>query len=218
MSFKISEKTIERLILYRRILINLKNEHVTHLFSHQLAVMVGVTSAQLRRDLMAIGYSGSPVRGYDINALMKSISDFIDTESKQSVALVGVGHLGRAILDYFQGRRPSLEITMAFDNNPQKVNRVVHGCRCYHTDQLHELITAAKITVAILSVPVEEAQEMAEKLVHSGIMGILNYCPVKLDLPEDVFIENRDMIMAVEKVAYFSRERLNKGYNKNEFS
>lgn len=214
----IPEKALERLILYRRILINQKSENTANLFSHQLANLAGVSSAQLRRDLMSIGYSGSPVRGYDINELIKSISEFVDAPEKQGVALVGVGHLGRAILDYFQGRRPKLEIVMAFDNNPQKVNRVVHGCRCYHTDQMHQLISENTIKVAIISVPVEEAQEVAEKLVHAGITGILNYSPVKLQLSPEIYIENRDMIMAVEKVAYFSRQLTKEGYNKNEFS
>ncbi len=214
----IPEKALERLILYRRILINQKSENIKNSFSHQLANLAGVSSAQLRRDLMSIGYSGSPVRGYDINELMKSISEFVDAPEKQGVALVGVGHLGRAILEYFHGRRPKLEIVMAFDNNPQKVNRVVHGCRCYHINQMDQLISENNIKVAIISVPVEEAQEVAEKLVHAGITGILNYSPVKLQLSPEIYIENRDMIMAVEKVAYFSRKLTKEGYNKNEFS
>ena len=115
---QISEKAIERLILYRRILVGLKTEGKSNLFSHQLSNLTGFTSAQIRRDLMAIGYSGSPVHGYDLDKLIESISDFVDAPQKQYVALVGVGHLGRAILDYFQGRRPKLEIFAAFDKDP----------------------------------------------------------------------------------------------------
>jgi redox-sensing transcriptional repressor len=215
---KIPEKALERLILYRRILIKFKRENITHLVSHQLAKLAGVTSVQLRRDLMAIGYSGSSVSGYEINELMNSIGEFIDSAEKQEVALVGVGHLGRAILDYFHGKRPKLEITIAFDKDPAIVDRVFHGCRCYHTDQLHPIIFEKNIKVAIISVPVDEAQEIAEKLVQAGVTGILNYSPVNLQLPSEIYVENRDMIMAVEKVAYFARQKTKQGHNKNEFS
>jgi len=215
---KIPEKALERLILYRRILINFKRENSTNLFSHQLAKLAGVTSVQLRRDLMAIGYFGSPVHGYDINELLISISEFIDASDKQEIALVGVGHLGRAILDYFHGRRSKLEITIAFDKDPAIVDRVFHGCRCYHTDLLHQIISDKNIKVAIISVPFDEAQDIAEKLVQAGVKGILNYSPIRLQLSSEIYVENRDMIMAVEKVAYFARQIIKEGYNKNEFS
>lgn len=202
---KIPEKTIERLILYRRLLLGLQGNGTNKIFSHQLAAMAGVTSAQLRKDMTPTGYYGSPVHGYDIKQLMDSISEIIDAPQMQNVALVGLGHLGRAVLDYFQGRRPKLQIIAAFDTDPGKINRVIHGCRCYHTDEMENVIKENNINVGILSVPVDEAQEIAERMVNAGIRGLLNYAPMRLSLPNDVYVENRDMIMAVEKAAYFAR-------------
>jgi redox-sensing transcriptional repressor len=208
---KVSTKTVERLLIYRRILLNLSAKDASHIFSHHLATLTGFTSAQIRRDLMAIGYFGSPARGYDREQLLSSISAFVDAPDKEGVAIVGLGHLGQAILTYFQGRRPKLEIVAVFDNDPQKINRVIHGCRCYHTNELEGKIQSERITVAIIAVPADEAQMIAERLVASGVRGVLNYAPVKLELPPEIYVDNRDMIMAVEKAAYFARESQRKG-------
>lgn len=206
---KVSEKTIERLILYRRHLMGLKSTGTTSIFSHQLAVMTGFTSAQVRRDIMSIGYSGSPAHGYDLEKLFASLTDFIDAPGGQGVALVGLGHLGRAVLDYVQGRRPNLKIVLAFDTDPQKTNRVVQGCPCYHTNEMEKRITEKNIKVGIIAVPAMEGQEIAERLIAAGVRGILNYAPVKLELPPEVYVENRDMILALEKAAFFAHQTAN---------
>ncbi len=203
---KISEKTIERLILYRRIILGLKPFEKANVFSHELSSLTGFSSAQIRRDLMAIGYSGSPIKGYNLEQLIQSISNFIDAPQKQNVALIGLGKVGRAILNYFQGRRPRLQIKSAFDLDPVKIGKTINNCVCYHIDDLENIIKKHKIVAAILAIPVDEAHVIAERLINTGIKGILNYTPTKLHVPENIFVENRDMIMAVEKVAYFARQ------------
>lgn len=207
----VSMKTIERLINYRRALYQLQAEQKENVFSHQIAVRTGASSAQVRRDLMAIGYSGSPARGYDLELLLQSISEFIDADEVQKIAVAGIGKLGRAIIDYLRGRHPTLKISAAFDVDPDKVNRVLHGCRCYSLEQIEEVVTAHHIQVAILTVPASEAQDVAERLVEAGVRGIINYAPVLLYLPENIYIENRDMITAVEKTAYLARQLQKKG-------
>ncbi len=201
-----SEKTIERLILYRRLLMNIDPAEKPNIYSHELSLLTGFTSAQIRRDLMAIGYSGSPVKGYDIKKLFSSLSDFIDADEVQQVAIIGLGQLGRAIVNYFRGRRKKLEITVAFDKDPNKINRVVNGVHCHSIDLLEKIIAEKGIRIAILAIPEDQAQTMGERLAEAGITGILNYAPTQLKLPVSVYVENRDMIMAVEKVAYFSRQ------------
>ena len=206
----IPQKTVERLILYRRNLLD-QGQKEGGIFSHQLAKMLGSTPAQVRRDLMAIGYSGSPAHGYEIPKLIHSIGQVIDAEDKQCVALVGVGNIGRAILDYFHGRREKLDISVLFDIDPEKVNRVLHGIRCYHVDQMQETIREHNIRIGIITVPGSIAQSVAEQLTHAGVTGILNYAPVKLELPPDIYIENKDMTMSIEKVAYFARKIVESG-------
>ena len=195
-------KTIGRLTLYRRILNDLFAKGIEDIRSHQLAAKAGITAAQVRRDLMQIGYEGSPKRGYDVQKLLESLRKFLDEPGGQRLALLGVGNLGRALLSYFIGRRPHLSIVAAFDVNPQLSGRVIHGCRCYPMDELESVLRAERITVAILAVPVAAAQEMAEKLVACGVKGILNFAPINLKVPEDVYLRNENMSMELEYLSF----------------
>jgi redox-sensing transcriptional repressor len=201
----VSEKNIGRLSLYRRLCNVLEAEGVKNVFSHHLANMAGCTAVQVRRDLMVIGYSGTPSHGYDVTRLLESLREFLDAPGGQGVALVGVGNLGKAILAYFAGRRPNLQIVAAFDNDPYKANRVIDGCRCHPTDALPEVVRRQGIRVAIVTVPAPAAQGVAEALVRAGVRGILNFAPMRLRVPPNVYVEDMDMTMALEKVAFFAR-------------
>jgi len=204
---KISDKVIGRLSLYRRILRETLILGTRKLFSYQLANSAGISAAQVRQDLMILGYMGSPTQGYDVHGLLECIEEFLDDPAGQSVALVGIGNLGRAILDYFSGRRPNLSIDAAFDINPEKTNGVIHSCRCYHLDQLLQVIEEKGILTAIITVPADQAQGVADRLVRAGIRGILNFAPVRVKVPPDVFVQDIDIAMVLEKVAYFSRPK-----------
>jgi redox-sensing transcriptional repressor len=201
----ISGKTIGRLSLYRRLLNNLLREGVRRIYSHELGSRARVTAAQVRRDIMNIGYSGNPNRGYDVQMLMEGIGNFLDAPEGQNVALIGVGNLGRAILAYFSGRRPKLPIVAAFDNDPEKFGRVIQGCRCYPIYQVQTIVRELNIRIATLCVPANAAQEVADVLVQAGIKGILNFAPVPLHVPGNIYIEDIDLTMSFEKVAYFAR-------------
>ena len=202
----ISDKTIERLSLYRWLLDTRLESGTTNLFSHQLASLACVSPAQLRRDLMTIGYSGSPGKGYEVADLAKSISSELDGEKPTRVALVGMGNLGRAIVSFLSGRRSHLNIVASFDTDSEKHGRVISGCRCYSQDVIEEIVVKENITVAILTLPSDAAQLVAERLVKAGVKGILNYAPVPLKVSKKVYLENRDVTSALEKVAYFARE------------
>lgn len=205
-----SSKTIGRLCVYRRQIQRLKDEGKSNVYSHQLATLTGGSAAQVRRDLMAIGYSGTPYHGYRIEELAQSIASFLDDPDGQQVALVGLGNLGRAILAYFDGRRPNLTITAAFDIDPAKVDRVIHGCNCHDIAQLESITSRHKIAVGVICVPAREAQNVAEKLVISGVKAIVNFAPRRLHVPENIHVEDIDMTTALEKAAYFA---LNKSDN-----
>ena len=203
----ISDKNIGRLSLYRRLLNRMRAESKTHLYSHELAALAGGTAARVRRDLMAIGYTGNPARGYQIEDLIDSLGNFLDTPEGRPVALVGIGNLGRAILSFFTGRRPKLYIAAAFDSDSSKVNRVIHGCRCYPVEKLVEVVRQKGITVGVVCVPAREAQAAAEQLAEAGVRGILNFAPIYLHLPGGVYVEDLDMTMGLEKVAYFAARK-----------
>jgi redox-sensing transcriptional repressor len=169
--------------------------------------MAGVSAAQVRRDLMVVGYEGSPKRGYETAKLLGGIRNTLDEPGGQKMAVVGVGNLGRALLAYFTGRRPGLAMAAAFDKDPGRIGRVIHGCHCHHMDDLERVVEEEGIHVAVLAVPAVAAQKVADKLVRCGIRGILNFAPVPVHVPPTVYIENIDLTMSLEKVAFFARNR-----------
>jgi redox-sensing transcriptional repressor len=201
-----SERTIARLSTYRRLLLRSTLTTQASVYSYQIAALAGVSAAQVRRDLMAIGYSGSPNKGYKVEELVTSIGDFLDNPQGENVCLVGVGNLGRAILSFFTGRRPKLSIVAAFDIAENKVNRTIHGCRCYPLEELAAVAKRENIHVGLITTPADAAQSVAEALVEAGVHGILNFAPVSLRLPAGVYSGDIDMTTALEKVAYFARK------------
>ncbi len=202
----LSDNVVARLSLYRRLLRVLTSRGVQYVFSHEMAVMARVTAAQVRRDVMQLNFSGNPARGYEVSGLMESIGRALDNPAGEEVALVGIGKRGRAILAYFEGRRPKLRITAAFDVDPAKVNRVIHGCRCHHLDELEGVLKEKGIRCAIITVSVDAAQDVATRLVQAGVKGVLNFAPRPLQTPGNVYMEAMDVTTALERVAYFARQ------------
>ncbi len=161
----ISRKTVARMSLYRRLLDDLHGARATHVYSHQLARLAGVTAAQVRRDLMAIGYSGSPNRGYEVDQCLESIGSFLDGPGRQDVVLVGVGRLGRSVISHFAGRRPMLRIVAAFDTDRSLEGTSVDGCRCYAAEAMEQVVRDLGARIAVITVPPAHAQAVAGTLV-----------------------------------------------------
>ncbi len=201
------EKTIERLSQYRRVLLGCLQQRKFNIYSHELGQLLHLNPVQVRRDIMLIGHTGTLRKGYDVKQLRDLIGEIIDSKKSQKVAVVGVGNLGRAIMSYFQGKRTKLVIAAAFDNDPSKVDRVIAGIRCYHIDDLEEVVKQEQITISIITVPPEHAVETAERLVMAGIKGILNYTPVALNVEPHAYLEEYDMITSIEKVAFYAKNR-----------
>lgn len=203
---KLPDKTVERLSQYRRTLLiaNATGKH--HIFSHELAALLHITSVQVRRDIMLIGYSGTLRQGYDVKELIEIIGKIIDSKEGQKVAVIGIGNLGRAIIGYFSGKRTKLTVVAGFDLNPEKVDKAYAGVWCYHFEKLTEIIKKENITIAVLTVPASEAANVAELLVMAGIKGILNFTPKPINVPSNVHLEEYDMITSLEKLAYFVKK------------
>jgi len=199
-------KTVERLSEYRRTLLACLAENRNFIFSHDLAARLHITAVQVRRDLMLIGYTSVHRKGYDVKELIETISRIIDSGEGMNVAIIGIGNLGRALASYFKGKRSKLNLVASFDTDPQKINKVISGVRCYPYDELGKIIIELKIEIAILTVPADFAKEIAEEAVRAGIKGILNFTTVPLNVPSDVYLEEYDMITWIEKVAYFVKE------------
>jgi redox-sensing transcriptional repressor len=202
----VSRKTIARMSLYRRLLISLRDAGTSHVFSHQLAKLAGLTAAQVRRDFMAIGYSGSPTRGYEVEKCIESIGGFLDGPRRQDVALVGAGKLGRSIIAHFSGRRPKLAIVAAFDDDPAKAGGRVEGCRCFPTDIMESTVRDLGIQIAILATPPAAAQAATDTLVRAGVRTIVSFAAAPLQVPEGVSVIDMDITAALETAAYIARE------------
>ena len=138
---------------YRRLLSSLRADGVRNIYSHQLARHAVVSAAQVRRDLMVIGYSGSPNRGYDVDACIESISTFLDGTARQEVVLVGVGNLGRAVLAHLEDKSSSVAIIAAFDSDPELTDTVVHGVRCLPATHMEDLVRDLDVQIAVITVP-----------------------------------------------------------------
>ena len=205
---KLPAKTVERLSEYRRTLLECLNEKKDFIFSHELAARLHITAVQVRRDLMLIGYSSVQRKGYDVKELIDTIGDIIDSPESLNIAIIGIGNLGRAMAGYFKGKRSKLNLVASFDTDPQKINKVIAGVKCYSHNDLEKMIRELDIRIAILTVPPEYAKEVAEEAVRYGIKGILNFTTISLNVPSWVFLEEYDMITSIEKVAYFVKENL----------
>jgi redox-sensing transcriptional repressor len=195
--------TIGRLSLYRRLLQEHLSTGARQIYSHQLARLAVSTPAQVRRDLMTIGFSGSPRKGYAVEELIDTIQSVLARSVETTVALVGVGNLGRAILAYYANRQP-VRFAAAFDRAPEKAGRILHGCRCYPVEQMNEVVSREHIHVGVIAVPAPEAQAVADRLVLAGVTGLLNFAPVRLHVPAGMYVENVDLMMALDKVAYYA--------------
>ncbi|MDD3638272.1 MAG: redox-sensing transcriptional repressor Rex [Bacteroidales bacterium] len=196
-------KTIERLSQYRRALLLCLEKGKTHIYSHEIAKIQHITSVQVRRDLMLIGYTGTLRKGYNVKELIDLIGNIIDSEEGIKVAIIGMGNLGRALINYFAGKRSKLRIVAGFDTNPDKIGNTMSGVPCYSIEQLKEVVAAEDIKVGIMTVPADYAVDTADLLVKAGIKGILNYTPKPVNVPEGVYLEEYDMITTLEKVAFY---------------
>ncbi len=208
MAEQVPYRTIGRLTLYWRILRDLASEGQAHIHSHHLASKARVTAAQVRRDLMILGYSGTPAKGYDVKKLQEHIEAFIFPAGDQRVVLAGVGNIGRALLKFFLGRRPTLRIVASLETNPDKFGRMIHGCPCQSIENASDIIREQGITVGIIAVPDNEAQYVADVFVEAGIRGILNFARTPLHVPSGVYVEDIDLAMSLDRVAYFARQAL----------
>jgi redox-sensing transcriptional repressor len=202
------ERTVERLSEYRRTLLICLSEGKEYIYSHELAKLHDITAVQVRRDIMLMGFSGILKKGYFIKDLIEKIGQIIDYDEGLNVAIVGFGHLGYALSAYFVGKRSKLNIVAAFDVDNAIINKEYNGVMCYHVSKLPEIIAEKNITIGIITVPSRHAVETFDELVKAGIKGIMNFTSVPLKVSGDVFLENKDMISSLEKIAYFVKKKI----------
>jgi len=208
---KISIQTVERLSIYRKILEELHDEGVTHIYSHQLAKLVGVTPAQLRRDLASFGSFGNISKGYNVYQMILTLSRLLGTDTIQPVALVGMGNLGRAILAYRGFEERGFHIAVIFDVDSEKVGRVFAGRRCFHLKDLETVLPDYQPTIAILACGAQGLQNIVDRLGKSGVRGIINFVPKKITPVRGMYLEDVDISAKMEKISFLLRAKSGEG-------
>lgn len=200
---QIPKATAKRLPLYYRYLKYLFTSGKKKVSSADLSEAVKIDSATIRRDFSYFGALGKRGYGYDVEDLMNFFSRQLNQEQLTNVALVGVGHIGRALLNYnFQGQN-SIRISAGFDVKEDLVNSILEGVPIYHIDELEEQVKAQQFEVAIIAVPGDYSQDITDRLVEAGIKGIMNFTPMRLSVPDSVRILNIDLSNELQSLIYF---------------
>lgn len=203
----IPRATAKRLSLYYRIFKRFNAENIEKASSKEIAEAIGIDAATVRRDFSYFGELGRRGFGYDVKKLMEFFADILNDNSITNVMLVGVGNMGRALLHYRFHERNKMKIVMAFeaDENPA-VGTVDAGIPIYAISEIEEKIKEAKSQTAILTVPSNKAQEVANILVAAGVKGILSFSPVNLSVPKDVVVQYVDLTSELQTLLYFMRK------------
>lgn len=199
---RLSRASVGRLSLYLRRLEEFLRQGKAKVSSVQLGESLGVTDAQVRKDLAYLGNLGHPGVGYPARALIAAIRHVLGIDREWLVALVGVGNLARALLRYRGFQQQGFRIVALFDADPAKIGQRVEGLEVHATEQLARVIAAQKIELGLLTVPAETAQAVADLLVAAGIRGVLNFAPAVLRLPEGVRLVSVDLTVQLEQLAF----------------
>lgn len=200
---KISDSTISRLSTYYRTLSNLIDQGIETVSSEQIAEINNITSAQVRKDLSFFGSFGKRGLGYNTKDLRDQIAKILGLQKKWNVALVGVGNIGRALIDYAEFKKQGFIIKALFDNDPEKVGKEIGGLKIYHMDSACNVIKEQKIEIAIIAVPAKVAQSVVDSLVQCGVKAFLNFAPITIKVPNDVMVKYENMSIELEALSYF---------------
>jgi len=193
----LSVQGVRRLPYYLKFLKELQEEGTLFVPAAAIAETLGVYEVQVRKDLAAVSSQpGKPRVGFSVNGLITDIEHFLGYDSANTAALVGVGHLGQALMSYGGFADYGLNIAAAFDRDPDLVGRSIHGLEVYPMERLAEICCGRSIPIGIITTPAEHAQEVCDQLVEAGIKAVWNFAHVRLHVPENVLVQNEDMAVS----------------------
>jgi redox-sensing transcriptional repressor len=199
---QVPQAVVSRLSLYLRELQHLVRDGHETTSSTQLGKLLGFTDAQVRKDLAYFGQFGYPGIGYRCPELIAAIKKILGTNQSWSLALVGMGNLGRALIGYRGFHQQGFEIVAGFDTDAGKIGSYVDGIEVFHLDDIGRIVREKNIRMAIVAVPAAVAQRVADALVAAGIEGILNFAPVTLALPKHIRTVGVDLAIELEQLSF----------------
>ena len=203
MPIEIPAVVIDRLPVYARALTNLETRGRDVVSSQELGEVLGVTPAQIRKDLSYFGRFGKQGRGYNVQRLAQELRQILGLDRQWSMILVGVGHLGQAILTYDGFHPQGFIIIDAFDSDSSLVGKEIGGVTVNHIDRLQSYLAQRQIDIGIVAVPPEAASSIVDILVDGGIRAILNYAPTSVSVPETVEVKNIDPVLALQSMTFY---------------
>jgi redox-sensing transcriptional repressor len=193
---------ILRLSRYKNAAIRLKSLNFVKVFSDNLGDATGVTASQVRKDFSIFGIAGNRRGGYQIDELLNQLNKVLGKDQQQKFIVVGVGNIGRALINYPGFAKSEIKIVAGFDIDPSKYNRKADA-PVLPMDELPGFVKANGVTLAIISVPDFAAQEAFERLIRAGIKGVLNFAPIRLKSDEKVIVHNLNLETEFENLIYF---------------
>ncbi|MBR6755478.1 MAG: redox-sensing transcriptional repressor Rex [Peptococcaceae bacterium] len=199
---KIPEATISRISVYSRYLVEVERQGIVNISSGEIAEGVGGTPAQVRKDLAYFGAFGTRGVGYNVRLLNQEIKEILGLSRQWDVILIGAGNLGSALSQYRGFRERGFNILAVFDNDMNKVGLKLNGLPIYAINQMADFIRENKVSIGIIAVPADYAQDVADILIDSEIEGILNFAPTVLTVPEEVIVRDVDLAVNLEVLTY----------------
>jgi len=198
----IPKAIIDRLPLYFRTLRQLMDEGVKVISSEELGQRLEITPEQIRKDLALFGQFGKKGVGYFIVELISNIGKILGLDHKWHIAVIGLGHLGWALAQYRKFDSLGFELVGLFDVDPNKIGQCINGIPVLNLECLQEVMQKQTIHIGIVAVPEQSAQEVADRLVATGIRGIWNFAPRKIQVPDTVRIVNHDLSVGLNSLSY----------------
>ncbi len=199
----IPDIVIGRLPIYLRALSRLANEGQEVTSSHELGRRLGISSAQIRKDLSHFGGFGKQGTGYQIAYLVDQLRQVLKVDQEWEVAVIGAGDLGTALLHYKGFSDRGFRIACVFDNSPQKIGKKIGEFMVHPLDEMQTIIQERGIKIAMIAVPAEKAQEVANKLIEIGVRAILNYAPMTLNVPPEVKVQYIDPVIQMQRMTFY---------------
>ena len=202
-SNEVPDVVVLRLPLYVRALSQLEDSGEEVVSSQQLGSLLQMTPAQIRKDLSYFGRFGKQGRGYSVHDLVERLRQILGVNSYWNVAVVGVGRLGRAILNYPGFNPDGFHLVAAFDLSPEVIGQEVGGLVVRPLEELEQVAVEKAVSIAIVAVPVSETQEVVDRLVAYGVRAILNYAPIVPHVREGIRIRNIDPVLSLQSMTYY---------------
>jgi redox-sensing transcriptional repressor len=200
---KIPDIIIGRLPVYLRALQRMAEKGMKTTSSQELGDYVGISAAQIRKDISQFGEFGKQGTGYSIPFLIDKLREILNVNRMWDVAVVGVGDMGHALARYQGFSNRGFRVTMIFDVDPSKVGQKVGDFVVEDATKLVERVRSAKVKVAMVTVPAAAAQEVADRLIEAGVKGILNYAPTSLNVPTGVLVQHIDPSTHLQRMTYY---------------